>query len=152
MFSKHRNSAQSDVPYYLACVDLVLKIEMYIIAKKEGTERWTFTITTAADSESCSNTVSISAGNTRTCSALALKFHHRPAATGLIWFLNAMDYFQKFLRPGTQPAPKEVPDYTQEFTKSWNFVKVVYLVNFILQPLNRIFYFRTLFSIQMNVS
>ncbi|KAJ3936854.1 MAG: Retinoic acid induced 16-like protein-domain-containing protein [Lentinula lateritia] len=34
-----------------------------------------------------------------------------------------MDYFQKFLRPGTQPAPKEVPDYTQEFTKSWNFVK-----------------------------
>lgn len=63
-----------------------------------------------------------------------------------------MDYFQKFLRPGTQPAPKEVPDYTQEFTKSWNFVKVVYLVNFILQPLNRISYFRTLFSIQMNVS
>ncbi|KAF9069645.1 Retinoic acid induced 16-like protein-domain-containing protein [Rhodocollybia butyracea] len=34
-----------------------------------------------------------------------------------------MDYFQKFLRPGTQALPKEAPDYTQIFTKSWNFVK-----------------------------
>ncbi|KAJ4487972.1 Retinoic acid induced 16-like protein-domain-containing protein [Lentinula aciculospora] len=34
-----------------------------------------------------------------------------------------MDYFQKFLRTGIQPAPKEPPDYTHEFTKSWNFVK-----------------------------
>ncbi|KAJ4000800.1 Retinoic acid induced 16-like protein-domain-containing protein [Lentinula boryana] len=40
-----------------------------------------------------------------------------------------MDYFQKFLRPGTQPLPKEAPDYTQEFSKSWNFVKVVYVVD-----------------------
>ncbi|KAF5391407.1 hypothetical protein D9757_001905 [Collybiopsis confluens] len=34
-----------------------------------------------------------------------------------------MDYFQKFLRPGIQHAPKETPDYTHEFIKSWNFVK-----------------------------
>ncbi|KAJ3848695.1 hypothetical protein EV368DRAFT_86335 [Lentinula lateritia] len=30
----------------------------------------------------------------------------------------------ELVRPGTSPAPKEVPDYNQEFTKSWNFVKV----------------------------
>ncbi|KAH7877042.1 male sterility protein-domain-containing protein [Lentinula edodes] len=41
---------------------------------------------------------------------------------------------------GTPPAPKEVPDYNQKFTKSWNFVKVVYFVNFILHLLNRISY------------
>ncbi|KAJ3759862.1 Retinoic acid induced 16-like protein-domain-containing protein [Lentinula raphanica] len=34
-----------------------------------------------------------------------------------------MDYFQKFLRQGSLPIPKEPPDYTQEFVKSWNFVK-----------------------------
>ncbi|KAK7054914.1 hypothetical protein VNI00_003377 [Paramarasmius palmivorus] len=34
-----------------------------------------------------------------------------------------MDYFSKFLRSGTQQAPKAAPDYAQEFIRSWSSVK-----------------------------
>ncbi|KAI0362029.1 hypothetical protein OH77DRAFT_1584520 [Trametes cingulata] len=34
-----------------------------------------------------------------------------------------MDYFSKFLRSGTQPAPKAEVDHAQEFHKSWVLVK-----------------------------
>lgn len=48
---------------------------------------------------------------------------NRPASLRRVLLIR-MDYFSKFLRQGTQPAPKTPTDHAQEFHKSWNFIKV----------------------------